>query len=92
MLIPCPFCGSRDSSEFRSGGESHIQRPGPAESVGDEAWGTYLFHRANPKGAHAERWLHQGGCGQWFNVLRDTATHRVLAVYAMGEPRPERVA
>jgi len=29
------------------------------------------------------------GCGQWFNVARDTVTHEIRKVYAMGEPRPE---
>ena len=46
----------------------------------------YPFFRSNPKGEHAERWCHSFGCGQWFNVSRNTVTHEVLATYAMGEP------
>ena len=42
-----------------------------------------------PKGRLAERWCHSHGCGQWFNVLRDTVTHEIVSVYRMGEPRPE---
>jgi sarcosine oxidase subunit delta len=38
---------------------------------------------------HFERWCHVFGCGQWFNVARDTFTHEIHAVYRMGEPAPE---
>ncbi len=86
LRIECPWCGTRDEPEFSYGGESHIGRP-PAD-CGDEAWSAYLFFRSNPKGAHAERWCHSFGCGQWFNVLRDTVSHQIIAVYRMGEPRP----
>ena len=86
LRIECPWCGTRDEPEFTYGGESHISRPPPECS--DEAWSSYLFFRSNPKGQHAERWCHSFGCGQWFNVLRDTVTHRIIAVYRMGEPRP----
>ncbi|MBV8784508.1 MAG: sarcosine oxidase subunit delta [Gammaproteobacteria bacterium] len=86
MQLPCPFCGMRDESEFVCGGASHIERPPLAAS--DETWGAYLFFRDNPKGALHERWRHVYGCGQWFNLTRDTLTHQVLAVYRMGEPSP----
>jgi len=29
LLIPCPWCGSRNDAEFRGGGEAHIRRPEP---------------------------------------------------------------
>jgi len=86
LRIECPWCGVRDEPEFSYGGESHIARPPPGCS--DEAWSRYLFFRSNPKGEHAERWCHSFGCGQWFNVLRDTVTHEIVATYRMGEPRP----
>jgi heterotetrameric sarcosine oxidase delta subunit len=85
LRIECPWCGLRDEPEFSYGGESTIARPPPGCS--DEVWARYLFFRANPKGAHAERWCHGFGCGQWFNVLRDTATHEIVATWRMGEPR-----
>ena len=44
--------------------------------------------RSNPKGSFAERWAHSAGCRRWFNLLRDTATHRILAVYKIGDPPP----
>ena len=89
MLIPCPFCGPRDQSEFRCGGQTAIVRPVPAPDVSDADWGYYLFVRDNPRGVHGERWLHQGGCATWFNILRDTVSHEILAVYAIDAPRPE---
>jgi sarcosine oxidase subunit delta len=82
LLVPCPWCGPREDAEFRGGGEAHIVRPGPG--VTDEAWGRYLYYRANVKGSQAERWFHAYGCRRWFNVLRDTVTHEVLAAYPIG--------
>ena len=89
LLIDCPFCGPRDEIEFRCGGQSHIRRPGPAADVSDAEWCAYLFERRNPRGLHFERWVHIAGCGLWFNLARDTATHRVAADYAMTDPKPE---
>ena len=89
LLIPCPWCGPRDEDEFACGGQSHIARPGPPESVSDAEWSAYLFERINPKGVHYERWVHRFGCRQWFNLARDTVTHEVKAVYRMGEPKPD---
>lgn len=92
LLIDCPYCGKRPETEFRCGGEAHIKRPATPAEVGDEDWARYLFVRTNPKGVHAERWLHAHGCGRWFNALRDTRSDAVLATYRMGTPRPERGA
>ncbi len=87
LRIPCPYCGTRDESEFRFGGESHVERPGP--EVSDAEWADYLFNRENPKGLHFERWCHTYGCSQWFNVVRDTVTHEFHAVYKMGLSKPD---
>ena len=86
LRIPCPWCGTRDESEFRFGGESHVERPGL--EVSDAEWADYLFNRENPMGLHYERWCHTYGCSQWFNVVRDTVTHEFHAVYKMGQPKP----
>ncbi|MBL8270258.1 sarcosine oxidase subunit delta [Steroidobacter sp.] len=87
LQIPCPYCGVRDEEEYRFGGESHVTRP--TLEADDVAWADYLFNRINPKGVAYERWLHSYGCGRWFNVARDTVTHDILAVYLMGEAKPE---
>jgi sarcosine oxidase subunit delta len=81
MQIPCIHCGPRDESEFTCGGTSHLERPGLEQS--DATWGSYLFFRDNPKGEHHERWRHTYGCGQWFNLTRDTLTHEIVEVYAI---------
>ena len=88
LRIECPWCGLRDEPEVTYAGEGGIARP-PA-GCSDEALARYLFFRSNPQGEHAECWCHSFGCGQWFNVLRDTVTHEIVATYAMGEPRPKR--
>ncbi len=89
LKISCPWCGPRPEIEFRCGGESHMRRPGPHDQVSDAEWAQYLFYRTNPKGVNFERWLHQHGCRQWFNVARDTATHEIRAVYHMTDPKPD---
>jgi sarcosine oxidase subunit delta len=92
LLIECPFCGPRAEIEFHCGGEAHLVRPEQPADMSDEAWAEHLFYRSNPKGAHAERWLHSHGCGRWFNVSRDTVSDRILAVYQMGERPPGKSA
>jgi sarcosine oxidase subunit delta len=86
LQIDCPWCGRRDEDEFHCGGQSHIQRP--MLDCSDAEWGDYLFMRINPKGVSLERWRHTYGCRQWFNVARDTVSHRILAVYGMTDPVP----
>jgi heterotetrameric sarcosine oxidase delta subunit len=92
LLISCPWCGARDETEFRCGGEAHIARPAQPASLSDGQWADYLFMRSNPKGLHFERWQHRHGCGRWFNLARDTVSDRILKVYPMGEPRPRIAA
>ncbi len=88
LRIPCPYCGLRDQDEFKFGGEGHITRPEKPEQASDAEWANYLFYRENPMGNHYERWVHNYGCRQWFNVARDTVTHEITEVYLMGE-QPE---
>jgi heterotetrameric sarcosine oxidase delta subunit len=88
LLITCPYCGPRDEEEFSYGGEAHIARPADPFALSDAEWGQYLFMRKNPKGVHYERWNHARGCRRWLNVARDTVTHRIYAVYRMGDPPP----
>ena len=88
LRIPCPWCGERDETEFHYGGQAHVPYPSDSDAIGDEAWGEYLFVRDNPRGRFAERWCHALGCRRWFNALRDTASHELLASYRIGEPAP----
>jgi sarcosine oxidase subunit delta len=89
LLITCPHCGARPEIEFRGGGEAHIARPPDPAAVDDQSWAEYLYYRSNPKGVHAERWLHVHGCGRWFNAVRNTVSDSFEQTYRMGEPRPD---
>lgn len=88
LEIECPWCGFRDEPEFRCGGQSHITRPGPFDQVSEVEWADYLYFRINPNGLHYERWVHEAGCARWFNVVRDTRTHKILASYRITDPKP----
>jgi sarcosine oxidase subunit delta len=88
LLIPCPWCGPRDETEFAYGGQAHIAYPEDPEALDDTQWAEFLFLRDNPRGHFAERWYHSAGCRRWFNVVRSTVTHEVRAAYPIGEPPP----
>jgi heterotetrameric sarcosine oxidase delta subunit len=88
LRITCPWCGPRDETEFRYGGQAHLAYPVDPGSLSDEEWADFLFMRDNPKGPWAERWMHTAGCRRWCNAIRDTATHRVIATYRIGEAPP----
>jgi heterotetrameric sarcosine oxidase delta subunit len=57
ILLPCPYCGPRNASEFRYVGEVS-ERPDPNEAGVDE-WRTYLYARNNPAGWTTETWYHE---------------------------------
>ena len=88
LLIECPWCGPRDETEYQYGGEAHVPYPEDPAQLSDREWAEYLFYRNNPKGLFTERWAHAVGCRRWFNVVRDTASYDIKAVYRMGEPKP----
>lgn len=88
LLIECPWCGSRDESEFSYSGEAHIVRPKDPFALSDQEWADYLFNRKNPKGRHLEQWCHAAGCRRYFNVVRDTVTYQITSVYKLGEVPP----
>ena len=85
LLISCPHCGPRDEAEFSCGGEAHIARPLAENSITDAQFADYLFYRHNPKGVFLERWRHAAGCRRWFNMVRDTVSHEIIEIYAMGQ-------
>ena len=81
LLLTCPNCGvMADETELAPGGEAHLKRFGPGSS--EEEFEGYLFHRANPKGVHFERWRHANGCGKWFHAARCTMTLEVFGTYS----------
>jgi sarcosine oxidase subunit delta len=72
IMLPCPWCGDRNVSEFCYAGEL-VPRPDPA-TVTPPQWRDYLYLRGNQRGWVAERWHHRAGCRQYFTLDRDTAT------------------
>ena len=77
MRIPCPYCGSRDVSEFAYLGDATRVRP--EGGAGAAAMAAYVYDRDNPAGPHREHWYHAGGCRLWLTVTRDTRSHAILA-------------
>jgi heterotetrameric sarcosine oxidase delta subunit len=89
LSIPCPWCGPRDETEFRYGGQAHVAYPADPDTLDDDAWAGYVFMRDNPKGWFRERWTHSAGCRRWFNVVRHTVTYEIAAAYRPGDPTAE---
>jgi heterotetrameric sarcosine oxidase delta subunit len=75
ILLPCPYCGLRNASEFRYVGEVS-ERQDPNET-GVEEWRAYLYARNNPAGWTTETWYHSAGCRQHFVAERHTVTNEV---------------
>jgi sarcosine oxidase delta subunit len=63
ILLPCPYCGARNASEFHYVGEVS----------------TFLYTRLNPASWTTETWFHRAGCRQHFVVERHTVTNEVRA-------------
>lgn len=89
LLIDCPYCGPREETEYDYGREAHVPYPDDPFALDDRQWAQYLFYRSNTRGALAERWVHTAGCRRWFNVVRDTVTYEIQAVYPIGQDRPQ---
>ena len=88
QFISCPWCGDREEVEYHYGGQAHIPYPSDPTALSDRQWAEYLFVRDNTRGIFLERWCHSAGCRRWFNAVRDTVTHRFLAVYRPHELAP----
>lgn len=73
MLLPCPYCGPRNATEFRYVGE-RASRPDPA-TTSQAAWRGYLYTRRNARDWTAETWYHGSGCRQHFTLERHTLTN-----------------
>ncbi len=77
ILLPCPYCGPRNASEFRYVGELS-ERPDP-NATGAGEWRAFLYVRDNPANWTMETWFHRAGCRQHFVVERHTVTNEVRA-------------
>lgn len=86
MRITCPLCGERDRREFYYKGHAlALERPAP--DAGEEAWDNYVYLRENPAGVTRDLWHHEGGCGAWVVVTRNTITHEVIETRLASEAR-----
>jgi sarcosine oxidase subunit delta len=91
IIIRCPYCREqRTEEELTYGGEADINRASEPEGISDLQWTDYLFMRANPKGLLKEQWCCAYGCGQWFKVERDSATHDICEVVRFLDPWADR--
>lgn len=77
MRIPCPYCGSRDHSEFAYLGDATPKRPDPAKQSAADLFFDYVYLRDNPAGTIQEFWYHASGCRSWLVVTRDTRNHDI---------------
>ena len=78
IRIPCPFCGTRDHSEFSYGGDGSIEYPALDAPVSQ--WHDAVYQRENICGIQTETWQHVSGCRIWLLVERDTLTHEIHSV------------
>lgn len=89
ILVRCPYCDElRPEEELEFGGEATLVRPSDPAGVSDTQWSGYLYYRDNFKGLVTEQWCCRTGCGQWFRVVRDTATHVMVDVFRLDGTRP----
>jgi sarcosine oxidase, subunit delta len=82
-IMTCPVNGPRAVTEFVYWGEVRTM-PEP-DSVSDEVWADYVFHRNGAPGVKQEWWCHAPS-NTWFIAERDTERDVVLRTYLPGEP------
>jgi sarcosine oxidase subunit delta len=66
---------ARDENEFHCGGTTGTS-PGRRWTAATRPGVRYLFFRDNPQGRTRRALAHTYGCGEWFNVQRDTVSTR----------------
>ena len=86
MRITCPYCGERDRREFYYRGAA-VDLDRPAPDAGEAAWDDFVDQRENPAGPTRELWYHEGGCGTWIVVTRNTVTHEMIDAQPASEER-----
>lgn len=80
MIIPCPHCGKRYSTEFSYEGDATLSRPnGPVDNP-ETDWYNYVYARKNTVDNHHELWHHVAGCRQYIVVTRNLRNHDIIDV------------
>jgi sarcosine oxidase subunit delta len=82
FLLTCPYCGTREVTDFAFGGEVNRR---PRERPSQRELGAYNYVRRNVAGVQREWWYHRSGCRAWFVADRDTRTNEVLMTALPGE-------
>lgn len=77
LVLLCPHCGPRNSSEFTYQGEIS-QRPGP--TVDRVEWRRFLYEETNTADWMSEQWFHGMGCRRFLRVERHTVSNDVRSV------------
>jgi sarcosine oxidase subunit delta len=81
LLIPCPYCGERDESEFDYGGRA-VEFP--VLSAPRDEWHRAL-HLSCDAGEDAdEYWYHSAGCERWIRLRRNLASHDFIDPTSIG--------
>ncbi len=81
LVIECPACGPRNTSEFSFSGPAKA-RPGPDPNP--ESWRRYLYEQDNVAGVATERWFHVNGCRLFLDIERHTVTNEITSVRRAG--------
>lgn len=86
LIIRCPCCLElRHEDELLYGGELDVIRPAEPDAASDTQWCDYLYMRTNAGGVLYEQWCCAAGCGQWFQVARESTTQAILGITRMHE-------
>lgn len=90
IVLPCPWCGPRNVSEFRYVGEPR-RRPDVATAT-PEQWREYLYTHTNAAGWVREQWFHRTGCRRYFGAERHTVTDEVRRTWRPDQAPEEDAA
>ena len=78
LLIPCPWCGPRDETEFHYGGQAHVAYPEDPAALSDEEWAAVPVLPRQPQG-RLRRALDATppAAAAGSTPIRDTATYQL---------------
>ena len=85
FVLTCPYCGTREVTDFAYGGEVS-RRPRARPTLRE--LGAYNYFRRNVAGVQREWWYHRSGCREWFVADRDTRTNEVFMTALPAEAPP----
>jgi heterotetrameric sarcosine oxidase delta subunit len=89
-MIECPNCGSRNTAEFRFGGEVVAYPEHGIETCYENVERVWM--RENVRGRQIERWFHLAGCRRWVTLERDTLSNSLaVAMRANTDPLGDEV-